>query len=75
MQQLFTTRGEQLTGTPWTVYPRPQMKRDSCINLNGEWEFSLSPKDFEKKIMLPFCPESNLSGINTHFSEGSDHPA
>ena len=67
LQTLYTTRGEALTGTPWTVYPRPQMKRDSYINLNGEWEFSVRdsrfPKNYEKKINLPFCPESALSGI------------
>ena len=69
LHDLYTPRGEQLTGTPWTVYPRPQMKRDSYINLNGEWEFSV---DNEKKgtILVPFCPESLLSGINEHFPEG-----
>ena len=40
LQELYTSRGEALSGTPWTVYPRPQMKRDSYLNLNGEWEFS-----------------------------------
>ena len=29
LQELTTARGEALSGTPWTVYPRPQMKRDS----------------------------------------------
>ena len=67
LQELYTTRGEKLTGTPWQVYPRPQMRRDSYINLNGEWDFSTRdkrfPKNYEKKICVPFCPESALSGI------------
>ena len=66
---LKTTQAESLTGTPWTVYPRPQMKRDSYINLNGEWEFSDGCHGEYKKIMVPFCPESQLSGIGTHFPE------
>ena len=66
---LYTAAGERLTGTPWTVYPRPQMKRDSYINLNGAWDFSVN---YEKQgqIRLPFCPESKLSGIGKHYEEG-----
>ena len=57
-------------------YPRMQFKRDKWINLNGEWQFdfdfgsSAEEKGFykngvelSKKINLPFCPESQLSGI------------
>ena len=70
MIDLMTTAGENLTGTPWTVYPRPQMRRDSYINLNGSWDFSV---DYEKmgQIRVPFCPECKLSGIGKHFDEGS----
>ena len=66
---LYTAAGESLTGTPWTVYPRPQMKRDSYINLNGAWDFSVN---YEKQgqIRIPFCPESKLSGIGKHYEEG-----
>ena len=74
LNDLYTPRGENLTGTPWTVYPRPQMKRDSYINLNGEWEFSVQdtqPEQYEKKILVPFCPESLLSGVKEHYAEGS----
>ena len=67
---LMTPEGEKLKGTPWTVYPRPQMKRNSYLNLNGCWDFSV---DYESKgqIRVPFCPESRLSGIGEHFGEGS----
>ena len=70
LQKLMTARGEALTGTPWTVYPRPQMKRDSYLNLNGAWDFSVNDGEVQT-INLPFCPESMLSGIGQHFPEGS----
>ena len=74
LNDLYTSRGENLTGTPWKVYPRPQMKRDSYLNLNGEWEFSVGdtqPTNYDRKIRVPFCPESLLSGVKEHFEEGS----
>ena len=71
LHDLYTTRGEQLTGTPWKVYPRPQMKRDSYINLNGEWDFGILPGGYDRKIRVPFCPESALSGVKEHFAEGA----
>ena len=70
--QLTTTQGEALlqsTETPWTIYPRPQMRRDSYLNLNGQWELSVGEQTHQ--IRVPFCPESLLSGVNQHFPEGS----
>lgn len=70
---LMTKQGEELlrTGeTPWTVYPRPQMKRDSYLNLNGLWDFSAA--GYAGQINVPFCPESILSGVKQHFPEGSE---
>ena len=69
MEKLTTPRGEALTGTPWTAYPRPQMRREQWWNLNGEWEFG---ELFDRKIRVPFCPEAPLSGIGEHFPEGSE---
>ena len=70
LHELMTTAGETLRGTPWTVYPRPQLKRESYMNLNGAWDFSVN---YEKlgQIRVPFCPESKLSCIGKHFDEGS----
>ena len=67
---LMTLEGENLSGIPWEVYPRPQMRRESCLNLNGCWNFAVN---FENKglIRVPFCPESRLSGIGEHYDEGS----
>ena len=73
---LTTKAGENLTGTPWTVYPRPQMKRDSYLNLNGDWDFTVTqwenlPREYGRTIRVPFCTESALSGIGEHFPEDS----
>ena len=59
-----------------TEHPKPQFMRENWLNLNGEWDFQLDPgasweeqelyKDadaYAKKINVPFCPESELSGI------------
>jgi beta-galactosidase/beta-glucuronidase len=54
---------------PRSEYPRPQFVRDSWLNLNGIWEFEVgashnSPEiEFTNTILVPFCPESELSGI------------
>ena len=71
LQELTTVRGEALTGTPWTVYPRPRMKRDSYLNLNGTWDLSAGNPERVFAIQVPFCPESALSGVKEHFAEGT----
>jgi len=60
---------------PRPEYPRPQFERTEWINLNGEWtytfDFSKSGLDqgfqnsqgFKDNIIVPFCPESELSGV------------
>ena len=70
MVDLMTKAGENLTGTPWNVYPRPQMKRDNWMNLNGAWDFSVNYENMGQ-ILVPFCPESKLSKIGAHYDEGS----
>ena len=68
-QVLTTTQGENLAAIPWQVYPRPQMKREAWENLNGTWEFGVG--ETHRSIVVPFAPESRLSGIGEHFPEGS----
>lgn len=73
--QLTTVQGEALlqsNSTPWDVYPRPQMKRDSYFNLNGLWDFSSGEATLDQKIRIPFCPESQLSGLQLHLEDGKD---
>ena len=69
------------TIVPRSEYPRPQMARQDWLNLNGEWEFefdfgdtgkerSMLTAPYSRKIVVPFCPESELSGVHyTDFIE------
>ena len=59
----------EVKDVPLLEYPRPQMVRDSYINLNGKWKFAVSTKDsieqiFKDEILVPYTIESYLSGIN-----------
>ena len=54
---------------PLQEYPRPQLVRDSYLNLNGRWDFTISKSDsfpevYDYAITVPYCVESSLSGIN-----------
>jgi hypothetical protein len=60
---------------PRPEHPRPDFQRDQWLNLNGQWEFRFDQADagvkeqwfakgeYDKKIVVPFCWESKLSGI------------
>jgi hypothetical protein len=60
---------------PRPEHPRPDFQRSDWVNLNGEWEFRFDQGDagvkegwftqgtFDKKIVVPFCWESKLSGV------------
>ncbi len=59
---------------PRPEYPRPQFVRDEWLCLNGTWQFEIDAGDsgvkrgllereLSGKILVPFCPESKLSGI------------
>ena len=60
---------------PRPEYPRPQFARADWLCLNGEWQFETDPGDsglergllereLSGRILVPFCPESTLSGIH-----------
>ena len=53
---------------PLSDYPRPSMVRNSYISLNGVWDFAVTVDcddfDYEDEIIVPFPPESRLSGYN-----------
>ena len=54
---------------PLNEYPRPQLKRDSYICLNGLWEYAIRkeegiPEVFDGTILVPYSPEVEKSGVN-----------
>jgi len=70
----------KLLVTPWAAkmdpqaplpeYPRPQLQRDTWVNLNGEWDYAIQPRGantpppaYDGKIVVPFAVESQLSGV------------
>ena len=69
LQQLTTVWGENITDKPLQEYPRPQFVRKSFVNLNGYWDYAITKNDvlpsvYDGKILVPFSPESPLSGVN-----------
>src|SRR5438270_7529868 len=63
-------------GAPRPEYPRPQFERQEWLNLNGYWEFEFDDenlgleqnwatraKPFSQNILVPYCFESQRSGI------------
>ncbi|MBS5935180.1 MAG: glycoside hydrolase family 2 [Clostridiales bacterium] len=68
MKQLMTKWGKKVDNKAvLKEYPRPNLVRDSYLNLNGEWEYAITKsKDIEKydgNIVVPFSPEAYLSGV------------
>ncbi len=72
--------------TPWTAkvsrtlphpeYPRPGMVRKGWANLNGPWDLTVeaAPGDaplFVGRILVPFAPESYLSGVMKPVPDGA----
>ncbi|MDB6112541.1 MAG: beta-galactosidase, partial [Pedosphaera sp.] len=65
----------QAAGVPRPEHPRPDAFRENWATLNGEWQFEIdelgdgekrgltSGRELGSKIVVPFCPESKLSGI------------
>ena len=60
---------------PRPEYPRPQYRREEWCNLNGSWSFEEDrervgldqqwlKRDLAEIIQVPFCRESELSGIH-----------
>lgn len=71
------TRAAMSLSIPFPDYPRPQLQRRDWLCLNGKWDYlggknipdagdPAKPISFEKnaqQILVPYCPESYLSGI------------
>ena len=60
---------EAMCDLPLPEYPRPQMVRDSWVNLNGMFDYAVTddktewPAAFDGQIRVPFAIESCLSGV------------
>jgi hypothetical protein len=63
--------GDVGPGNALPEYPRPQLTRPRWLNLNGVWEYAgrpaaaaePRPSGYAERILVPFPPESALSGI------------
>ena len=74
---LYTRWGEKLDKhCPLNEYPRPQMRRDDWLCLNGIWQYAIrgsgepEPAVYDGDIVVPFSPESLLSGVNRQLKPG-----
>ena len=58
---------------PFNVYPRQQLKRDSFINLNGEWSLNIEKNNknlYSGKVIVPYPVESKLSKVERITKKG-----
>lgn len=68
-EAMLTPWGEALDREhPLPEYPRPQLRRNSYLNLNGIWEYAITktaekPAAMQGEIVVPFSPETPLSGV------------
>jgi beta-galactosidase len=68
---MLTSWGEKLTpDTAWREYPRPDLARTNWTNLNGLWQYAVTPQDpataptaWQGEILVPFAIEAPLSGV------------
>ena len=55
-------------------YPRPNLKRNSYFNLNGKWDYCINqskePNEYEGEILVPYSPETLLSGVQKRVAPG-----
>ena len=76
---LYTPWGETLDPEHvWEEYPRPQMRRKHYCTLNGYWDYRITgealspgtPFEADGRILVPFSPESLLSGAGRQLLPG-----
>ncbi len=78
ISELCTPWGETVTDqNAWSGYPRPLLRRDAWQNLNGSWEYAVTPVEqkeppsqWQGRIRVPFCLESKLGGVRKMLQSG-----
>ena len=68
---LITPWGSEVApDNAWTEYPRPQLVRENWQNLNGLWDYAVTPiaqqtppEQWDGQILVPFALESRLGGV------------
>ena len=60
---------------PLPEYPRPSMRRDSYVNLNGPWDYAITqssefPAKWDGAILVPYSPEAKASGVSRTLQPG-----
>ncbi len=60
---------------PLPEYPRPSMRRDSYVNLNGPWDYAITqssefPAKWDGAILVPYSPEAKASGVGRTLQPG-----
>ena len=59
-------------------YPRPLLERTLWTNLNGLWDYAITPRgaaeptNFDGQILVPFAVESALSGVMKEVGEQNE---
>lgn len=75
----LTTNWTYTVGTnPWPEYPRPKLQRTQWQSLNGIWTYANASsleavkappfnKTLPQEVLVPFCLESGLSGLQAEY--------
>lgn len=75
-KQLYTVWGSEIKPDKVLAeYPRPQLRRKTYTMLNGYWNYNITkdmvkPTYYDGEILVPFSPESILSGVNRQLKPG-----
>ncbi len=78
LSELLTPWGEKVADqNAWQAYPRPLLRRAQWQNLNGAWEYAVTPvgrqeppSQWQGRIRVPFCLESRLGGVQKMLQSG-----
>ena len=76
IKPLLTPWGKSLNkDCPLNEYPRPQLVRENWQCLNGRWDYAITeteevPETWDGAIIIPFSPESLLSGVGKQLLPG-----